>query len=669
VGWVERRWKQGVFIAVLSATVVSTAALAAPALARVPGVDVSKYQGRIDWRAVATTPVRFAVLRATLGNDYRDGRYVHNVAGARRNGLTVGAYHYAKPGLARWDPRVEADHFLDVIGLRAGDVIPVLDIEETGGLGPRQLRTWASAWLERVHERTGVRAMIYSGNFFWRGFMRNTASFARRNHPLWVAHWYVGAPDVPAHRWGGRGYTIWQWSAVGRIAGIHGPVDRDWMDGNLSRGTVASIAVRPAEGGVVTGDRLACGGGEGSCSRLANPGDRIVLRATPEAGARFIRWAGACEPRGEAPTCVVTALGARTVSAVFGGPNEVAVSSARTIPEAPGSSDAASRPGSLSTPTPAPSPAPAPAPEPSPAPAPEPEPSPAPAPEPEPTASPEPTSTPEPTPVPELMSIPRSEPRSPEGDGDGTRFTWSRERVRNSIGGSYRWERRGAASISFGFRGGSVTLFTVEGRRMGRARISVDGEPVKVIDGYARRFRAEVRHRFTDLGAGPHRLTITPLGSKRQGATDRRVTVDALRWGGNLHADPEPEAVSWARVEAPSASEGGYVVSDAPGAQASLRFSGTSLTLMTLRGPTRGQAEIWVDGRRVRTIDLYAPEHGFASVRVASGLAEGPHIARVVVLGTHHRASDGSGVAIDRWVITYRPERGRGANAGGHLFG
>ena len=651
MGWVDRRWKQVVFVAALSTTVVSTTVGAAPAVAgpKVPGIDVSKYQGRIDWRAVATTPVRFAVLRATLGNRYRDGRYARNVAAARRNGLVVGAYHYAKPGLARRDPRVEADHFLDVIGLRAGDIIPVLDIEETGGLGPRQLRTWASAWLEHVHERTGVRAMIYSGNSFWQGSMRNTASLARRDHPLWVAHWYVGAPDVPGRRWGGRGYTIWQWSAGGRIAGIDGPVDRDWMKGSLSRGTVASITVRPAEKGVITGDRLACGGGTGSCTRLVNPGDRIALHAVPADGSRFVRWDGACEPAGEVPTCVVTALGDKIVSAEFGRPNAAAVPAARTVPEAPGSSDAGSRTGPPSTPTPDPSPAPAPAPEL--------------------TTSPEPTSAPEPTPIPELVPTPQAEPRSPEGDGDGTRFTWSRVRAKSSIGGSYRWERQGAASISFGFRGGSVTLFTVEGRRMGRARLSLVGEPAGVIDGYARRFRAGIRHRFTGLGAGPHRLTITPLGSKRRGATDRRVTVDALRWGGRLRPDPDPEAVSWARVKDPSASEGGYVVSDAPGAQASLRFSGTSLTLTTLRGPSRGQAQILVDGRSVRTIDLYAPERGFASVRVASGLAEGPHTARVVVLGTRHRASEGSGVAIDRWVVTYRPERGRRPNAGGSPLG
>ena len=100
MGWVERRWKQVVFIAALSATVVWTTAVAAPAVARVPGMDVSKYQGRIDWRAVATTPVRFAVLRATLGNDYRDGRFTRNVAGARRNGLDGGRLplREAEPG-------------------------------------------------------------------------------------------------------------------------------------------------------------------------------------------------------------------------------------------------------------------------------------------------------------------------------------------------------------------------------------------------------------------------------------------------------------------------------------------------------------------------------------------------------------------------------------------
>lgn len=630
MGWVERRWRHVVLLTVLSSTVVSTVVAAAPAVAgpKVPGMDVSKYQGRIRWSAVATTPVRFVIIRATMGNDYRDRRYRRNVEGARQHGLTVGAYHFAKPSLARADPWREADHFLDVAGVRAGDVVPVLDIEETGGLSPRQLRSWASAWLARVYARTGVRAMIYSGNFFWHGFMRNTPRFARQRHPLWVAHWYVGAPDVPGGRWAGRGYTVWQYSASGRIAGIDGPVDRDWMRGSLEEGTIASLGVQPAEGGVITTERIACGGRLGWCSRLVNPGDEITFRAIPGEDQRLIRWTGACAPAGDARTCTVEAFGAETLSAIFGHPIVVAA------PSAP-------------SPAPAASASPIPPPEPSPTPEPSPESA---------TPTPEPTAGRGPDPD----SAPHDEAQ--EGDGDGTRFSWSRRKDRDSIGGSYRWERRGSSSISFNFRGGSVTLFTVEGRGMGKARISIDDEPVTTIDGYAPRFRTGVRHRFTGLGAGRHRLTIVPLGKKHPGATDRRVSVDALRWGGRLHPDPKPEAVSWATVHDPRASEGGYVVSDAPGAEAELEFSGTSLTLRTLRGPARGRAEIWVDGHRTRTIDLYAIDRRYVSILVASGLAEGPHTARVVVLGTHRRASEGSGVAIDRWVVTYRAERGRRAS-------
>jgi lysozyme len=540
VGLVERRWKHILCIAALSATIISTTVAVTPAVAgwKAPGIDVSKYQGRIDWRRVASTPVRFAIIRATLGNRYRDGRYARNVAGAREHGLAVGAYHFAKPNPARWDPRAEADHFLDVVSVRSGDILPVLDIEETGGLSPRQLRTWAHAWLERVHARTGVRAMVYSGNHFWLGFMRNTRWFANHDHPLWVAHWYVGAPDVPAGGWAGRGYTVWQWSATGRIAGIEGPVDRDWMRGNLATGTVASITVHPAEGGVITADRIACGGRFGWCSRLVNPGDTVTLRASARGGTRLVRWTGACAWAGEAPTCTLTAFRDRAVSAVFGHPIEAAAPAIGDAPSAaaqPGGSEPGrtQEPGGCDPHDPDCAIAallakqlaradrgadagagPAAEPEPRPAPRATPDPRPAP------RATPEPGSAPSPAPR-----------AKAEGDGDGTRFSWSRERDRASIGGSYRWERRASASITFGFHGGSVTLFTIEGRRMGKARVWIDGEPVRTIDGYAPRFRAGIRNRFTGLGGGPHRLRIAPLGTTHRKATGRRVIVDALRWG------------------------------------------------------------------------------------------------------------------------------------------
>jgi lysozyme len=315
-------------------TVGTVPAVAGP---KVPGIDVSKYQGRIDWRRVASrSPVRFVIMRSTLGNRYVDRRFRSNVAGASRNGLVVGAYHFAKPGPARWDAQAEANHFLSVARNAPGDVLPVLDIEDSGGLSTGQLHRWASRWLRRVHDITGVRAMIYSGNHFWRHSMGNTAWFARRGHPQWVAHWYVPRPEVPGRRWGGRGWTFWQWSASGRIPGIRGDVDRDWFRGkDLSRATIASIHVEPAPGGTISGPMLECGSGADRCSRRDNHGDEVVLRAAADPDARFLRWTGACEHAGTSPRCTLVSRGERRVSALFGFPLDPARSEGETVAGCP----------------------------------------------------------------------------------------------------------------------------------------------------------------------------------------------------------------------------------------------------------------------------------------------------------------------------------------------
>ena len=625
-----------VTLALSVATVLATSATA-PALAeyKVPGIDVSKYQGRIDWGLVATSKVRFAIMRATLGNNYRDGKYARNVAGARAYGIVPGAYHFAKPGPAPWDPRREADHFLRVVDLAAGDIVPVLDIEDSGGLSASQLRVWALRWLRRVESRTGVRPMIYSGNHFWRGSMDNTWWFATRGYSLWVAHWYVPSPSVPGGHWGGRGYTVWQWSATGNIPGIRGPVDRDWVRGTLGQGTIASIRVEHPDRGAIVGSRILCGGVVSACARLASPGTLVTLRARPASDARFVRWTGDCAHAGEAETCTVSAFREKTVTAIFG---EREGSDGEAAADGPAEASA----------TPAPSPSPTPPPPPTPSPTLDPSPSP--------SRVASSASTPAAT-MPAPVAEPRSADRAADA-GDGTRFSWSRKVDRRAIGGSYRWERRASAKVEYAFRGGSVTLYTIAGPSMGRAKVSIDGARVATIDGYARRIRS-IGHRFTGLGGGSHRLTVTPLGRKRPAARDRRIAVDALRWGGLLRPDPRPKAVSWARANDRTASEGRFAISDAAGAEMSLRFSGSALALEAVRGPAGGRAKVWVDGRPVRTIDLYAPERRFEPIEVAAGLGDGPHRARVVVLKDRHRASRGHEVAIDRWIVSYRPERGR----------
>jgi GH25 family lysozyme M1 (1,4-beta-N-acetylmuramidase) len=219
--------------AAISALIVTaTAPSPAESAGQLQGVDVSQYQGRIDWKAVARTQ-HFAIVRATLGNTYVDTYYAANRYGAHNAHVRFGAYHFAKPGTNTNDALIEADHFARTAKLRRGDLIPALDLEVTGGLGVSALQRWVRTWLARVAYRVGAKPMIYVSPSFWKTYMGNTTWFANNGYrTLWIAHWNVSAPTVPAANWGGRGWTFWQWTSCGRVTGITGCVDRDRYNGS-----------------------------------------------------------------------------------------------------------------------------------------------------------------------------------------------------------------------------------------------------------------------------------------------------------------------------------------------------------------------------------------------------------------------------------------------------
>jgi len=142
------RWKSvGVLCAVTLPAAILLAVPARRAVAattRVPGIDVSKWQLDVDWAGVASTNVRFVIMRSTIGNTASkprsvDPKYGEYLAGATANGLIVGAYHRANVGRAVGDATDEADFFVDNSQIAAGDVLPVLDIEETHGLSVAEM--------------------------------------------------------------------------------------------------------------------------------------------------------------------------------------------------------------------------------------------------------------------------------------------------------------------------------------------------------------------------------------------------------------------------------------------------------------------------------------------------------------------------------------------------
>lgn len=194
------------------------------------GIDVSHWQGTINWDAVGRTSVSFVFAKATQGRTYNDATYKANRAGAKSEGIPFGAYHYAKPDLSYHDALAEADHYVNVAALRPGNLIPVLDIESAGRLTSSQLITWTKTWVKRVYARVGMKPMIYTSSGFWKYHMANTTWFAANGYRLWIPSW-GSAPSEPASNWGGRGWSFWQYSACGRVSGISGCVDLDRANG------------------------------------------------------------------------------------------------------------------------------------------------------------------------------------------------------------------------------------------------------------------------------------------------------------------------------------------------------------------------------------------------------------------------------------------------------
>lgn len=242
-------------VLVLTAAAADARAATVCADDTVEGIDVSYWQGSIDWSQVAAAGIDFAFIRVTHGLGTIDTRFDANWAGARANGIIRGAYQYFEPGD---DPLEQADLFLELMGeLEEGDLPPVLDVEERGSLTPAQMTAAIHVWMDRVSSATGRTPIIYAGKYFWNDHV-GSADFA--DHPLWIAQWNVECPDLPA-AWGD--WVFHQTSATGSIPGISGDVDTDLFNGTydellaFAAGEVVPCEPVPPDGRVID-DEDAC---------------------------------------------------------------------------------------------------------------------------------------------------------------------------------------------------------------------------------------------------------------------------------------------------------------------------------------------------------------------------------------------------------------------------
>jgi GH25 family lysozyme M1 (1,4-beta-N-acetylmuramidase) len=233
--------RRGTLVVAVAACALALGAAAAPAPAARLGVDVSRFNGTIDWAAARQAGVSFAFVQASRGTgldcDVKpdscgpDPLYAANYAAARAAGIRVGPYHRAfidpeTPAQTRTDALTEADVFLASVGtLQRGDLRPVIDFETPfDGASAANLRIWLRVWLKRVGEALRTKPIIYTNQSSW-SFNGDVREFAKRGHRLWVAEWGVKKPSVPALNWASRGWSLWQYTSSGRLPGFSGRVD------------------------------------------------------------------------------------------------------------------------------------------------------------------------------------------------------------------------------------------------------------------------------------------------------------------------------------------------------------------------------------------------------------------------------------------------------------
>lgn len=203
-----------------------------PAEYTVRGIDVSHYQGSIDWSRLrnanmGSDPVSFVMIKATEGGTLMDDYFNENFYQARRNGLLRGAYHFLTPDVKA---KEQARFFLRQAHLEEGDLPPVLDIEDerkwlASGKSKAEIQRMALAWLEEVEEHYGVKPIIYSSYRFRRDILSDKRFDA---YPFWMAHYYVSQParDIA--------WTFWQHTDCGKLTGIKGPVDCNVFFGSMA---------------------------------------------------------------------------------------------------------------------------------------------------------------------------------------------------------------------------------------------------------------------------------------------------------------------------------------------------------------------------------------------------------------------------------------------------
>lgn len=190
------------------------------------GIDVSEWQGEIDFREVANFGIEIVYIRASEGTNYIDSYFRENYEEAKANGLKTGFYHYLTAKNEE-EAMAEAEFFVANIKGTEPDCKLAMDFEVFDNLSTEEVNEISEVFLQTVQNLSGKECVIYSDAFNAREvFSRELA----QKYAIWVADYFVEEPEDNG-KWGS--WVGFQYTDRGRISGIDGNVDRDYFTNGI----------------------------------------------------------------------------------------------------------------------------------------------------------------------------------------------------------------------------------------------------------------------------------------------------------------------------------------------------------------------------------------------------------------------------------------------------
>ncbi|TAD82820.1 MAG: glycoside hydrolase family 25 protein [Bacteroidetes bacterium] len=189
------------------------------------GIDVSRYQQRINWSLVKKmadggVAIGFAFVKATEGSQLTDAQFARNWQKTKAVGMPRGAYLFFRAG--KGGP-TQASYFIKQVNLLPGDLPPVVDIETLNNETPETMRQELTECLQTLQRHYGVAPILYSNATFYNTHLQGQFE----QYPLWVAHYFEQRRPRVSRPW-----QFWQHSENGRVNGISGNVDFNVFSGD-----------------------------------------------------------------------------------------------------------------------------------------------------------------------------------------------------------------------------------------------------------------------------------------------------------------------------------------------------------------------------------------------------------------------------------------------------